>query len=175
MFKRSMLALGCSALLLSSAAMAKDAQVSVSLLTASGETPIGTVELADSAYGLVLTPHLKELTPGVHGFHIHQNGSCGPSEKDGKTVLGGAAGGHFDPDKTGKHGYPWTDDNHKGDLPALFVTADGMAHTPVLAPRLKVADVVGHALMIHAGGDNHSDDPKPLGGGGARMACGVIQ
>ena len=175
MLKRSLLALGCSALIISSAAMAKDAQVSVSLLTAEGSTPVGTVELADSAYGLVLTPHLTSLTPGVHGFHIHQNGSCGPAEKNGKTVLGGAAGGHFDPDNTGKHGYPWTDGNHKGDLPPLMVTADGTASTPVLAPRLKVADVVGHALMIHAGGDNFSDNPKPLGGGGARMACGVIE
>ena len=31
------------------------------------------------------------------------------------------------------------------------------------------------ALMLHAGGDNYSDQPAPLGGGGARMACGVAQ
>ena len=43
------------------------------------------------------------------------------------------------------------------------------------ANRLKVADVKGRALMIHAGGDNYSDQPKPLGGGGARVACGVIK
>ncbi|WP_324032490.1 superoxide dismutase [Cu-Zn] SodC [Shewanella avicenniae] len=173
MFKRSMMAFACAGLL-STAAMAAETQVEVSLLTAEGTTPIGTVALADSAYGLVLTPNLKELTPGVHGFHIHQNGSCGPSEKDGKTILGGAAGGHFDPAGTGTHGYPWSDGTHVGDLPPLFVTADGVASTPVLAPKLKVADVKGKALMIHAGGDNFSDTPKPLGGGGARMACGVI-
>ncbi len=28
--------------------------------------------------------------------------------------------------------------------------------------------------MIHAGGDNYSDTPEKLGGGGARVACGVI-
>ena len=47
---------------------------------------------------------------------------------------------------------------------------------PVLAPRLKnLAEIKGHALMIHQAGDNHSDHPQPLGGGGARMACGVIR
>jgi Cu-Zn family superoxide dismutase len=45
----------------------------------------------------------------------------------------------------------------------------------VLAPRLKLADVKGRALMVHAGGDNHSDHPAALGGGGARAVCGVIQ
>jgi Cu-Zn family superoxide dismutase len=46
---------------------------------------------------------------------------------------------------------------------------------PVLAPRLKVADIKGRSLMIHAGGDNYSDLPVKLGGGGARIACGVIR
>jgi len=45
----------------------------------------------------------------------------------------------------------------------------------VLAPRLKLADLPGRSLMVHAGGDNHADHPAPLGGGGARVACGVIQ
>ena len=51
---------------------------------------------------------------------------------------------------------------------------DGMAMNPVLGPRVKLADLAGHSLMIHAGGDNHSDHPMPLGGGGARIACGVV-
>jgi len=44
----------------------------------------------------------------------------------------------------------------------------------LLAPRLKLADVQGRAIMVHAGGDNYSDEPQPLGGGGERIACGVI-
>jgi Cu-Zn family superoxide dismutase len=44
----------------------------------------------------------------------------------------------------------------------------------VLAPRRQSADVKGRALMIHVGGDNHADHPAPLGGCGARLACGVI-
>ena len=63
---------------------------------------------------------------------------------------------------------------HLGDLPALTVDAKGMARKPVTAPRLKVADLWGHAIVIHAGGDNYADKPAPLGGGGARVACGTI-
>ena len=151
------------------------ADVEMQLLSAKGDTPIGTVSLKDSSYGLVISPHLTKLTPGMHGFHIHAKGSCGPADKNGKTVIGGGAGGHFDPSNTGKHGLPWTDTNHKGDLPALYVDDKGEAHYPVLAPRLTLKDVVGKAIIIHAGGDNHSDTPAPLGGGGARMACGVIK
>jgi Cu-Zn family superoxide dismutase len=56
------------------------------------------------------------------------------------------------------------------------VGADGAAGTAVTAPRLtKLAEVKGKALMIHAGGDNYADKPAPLGGGGARIACGVIE
>ncbi len=135
--------------------------------------PVGTVTVTTSSYGLVFTPDLKGLAPGLHGFHVHANAACGTSEADGKKVPGGAAGGHFDPAKTGKHGTPWGD-GHLGDLPALYVAPDGSATQPVLAPRLKLSDLNGHALMIHAGGDNHADHPMPLGGGGARMACGVI-
>jgi Cu/Zn superoxide dismutase len=61
-----------------------------------------------------------------------------------------------------------------GDLPALYVTADGKVTLPVLAPRLRVADIKGRSLMIHAGGDNYSDIPAMLGGA-ARVACGVVK
>jgi Cu-Zn family superoxide dismutase len=60
-------------------------------------------------------------------------------------------------------------------LPALHVAADGTATYPVLAPRIKsLAEILNRSLMVHVGGDNHADHPAPLGGGGARMACGVI-
>jgi Cu-Zn family superoxide dismutase len=153
---------------------ASAAQVDMALLSASGNQVIGHITLEDSDYGLVLTPALEQLTPGMHGFHIHAKGSCAAANKNGKSVLGGAAGGHFDPDNTNKHGLPWTHTNHKGDLPALYVDAKGKAEYAVLAPRLTLEEIKGKAIMIHAGGDNHSDHPAPLGGGGARMACGVI-
>lgn len=135
---------------------------------------VGQVTISESQYGLVFTPALQGLPAGTHGFHIHQNPSCEPKEKDGKMMAAGAAGGHYDPANSNKHDAPWGD-GHLGDLPALYVNANGSANQPVLAPRLKLSDISGHALMVHVGGDNHSDHPATLGGGGARFACGVIQ
>ena len=134
----------------------------------------GEVTISESKYGVVLTPALNGLAPGLHGFHIHQNPDCGPNEKDGKPVPALAAGGHYDPDKTNRHRTPWGD-GHLGDLPPLFVDANGNGTQPVLAPRLKISDLKGRALMVHVGGDNHADHPAPLGGGGARIVCGVSQ
>lgn len=153
-----------------------DTVVPLHMATEQGQgKAVGEVTLADSKYGLVLTPKLQGLTAGLHGFHVHANGSCDPKEENGKTVPAGAAGGHLDPRNSKKHGTPWDDEAHAGDLPALYVDDKGNAAQPVLAPRLKLADVKGKALMVHVGGDNHSDHPAPLGGGGSRMACGVIK
>jgi Cu-Zn family superoxide dismutase len=135
---------------------------------------IGTVKATSSPWGTVLTPDLKSLTPGLHGFHVHQNPDCSPGVKSGKKVPGLSAGGHYDPAGTGKHEGPYGN-GHLGDLPALYVDAVGNASHPVLAPRLKISDLKGRSLMIHAGGDNYSDNPKKLGGGGARVACGVVK
>lgn len=135
--------------------------------------PVGQVVVSESAYGLVFTPSLSSLSPGVHGFHVHENPSCEAKEKDGKMVPALSAGGHYDPAGSKRHGLPWGD-GHLGDLPGLYVDVNGTASGPVLAPRLKMVDIKGRALMVHAGGDNHSDHPAALGGGGARVACGVI-
>jgi len=134
---------------------------------------VGTVTISETPYGLVFTPAVKGLPPGLHGFHVHENPSCATNEKDGKPVAAGAAGGHYDPAKTGRHAEPWGA-GHLGDLPGLYVDANGNASNPVLAPRLKLADIGKRALMIHAGGDTHADHPAALGGGGARMACGLL-
>ena len=133
----------------------------------------GKVTLEDTAYGLLITPDLSGLPAGLHGFHVHANPSCAPGLNNGVPTAALAAGGHWDPEKTNEHLGPYGK-GHKGDLPALFVTADGHATYPLLAPRLKAADLVGHALMVHAGGDNNSDHPAALGGGGMRMAYGVV-
>ncbi len=135
---------------------------------------VGQVVIAETRYGLVFTPSLRGLAPGLHGFHLHENASCAPTSKEGKAVPAGAAGGHYDPENTKVHSTPWGN-GHLGDLPPLYVEAGGVATQPVLAPRLKLSDLKGRALMIHTGGDNHADHPAPLGGGGARIACGVIR
>jgi Cu-Zn family superoxide dismutase len=151
-------------------------QAPMTLVTAAGTGKmIGTVTIAETPGGLVFTPALTGLPAGPHGYHVHETGSCGVNEKDGKKVAAGAAGGHYDPNGTKQHLGP-TGSGHLGDLPPLVVGGDGRATVPVTAPHLtRLADVKGKALMIHAGGDNYADKPQPLGGGGARIACGVIQ
>ena len=134
---------------------------------------IGHISFQDSAQGLVIKTDLSELPSGFHGFHIHEKGSCEPAEKDGKIGAAIAAGGHFNPENVAGHGTP--NDGHMGDLPVLNVDSNGVAKTTVIAPRLNLDKVQGLAIMVHAGGDNYSDHPKPLGGGGDRIACGVIR
>jgi len=136
---------------------------------------IGTLELSDTEAGLRITPHLAGLSPGDHGFHVHATPNCGPGNgPNGQPAAGMAAAGHYDPANTGKHLGP-QGEGHKGDLPVLTVDADGRATKDVVAPHLKVSDVKGHSIMIHAGGDNYSDQPAPVGGGGARIVCGVAK
>lgn len=165
------------ALALAATAPAALAAVSVKMnqIDAKGVgNPIGTIRAEDGNEGLVLRVDLKDLPPGAHGFHVHEQGTCDPKEKDGAMTAGLAAGGHYDPQKTGRHEGP-SGRGHLGDLPVLRVDANGAVNTELTAPRLKVADLAGRALMIHEGGDNYADDPKPLGGGGGRIACGVVK
>lgn len=148
-------------------------QIPMHALTEEGTgEQIGTITASRTPYGVLFEPDLTGLSAGVHGFHLHQNPDCGPSEKDGKVTPGGAAGGHFNPNN-GNHNGPY-EKGHLGDLPALYATEEGKVTVPVLAPRLEFGDLDGHALVIHKGGDNYSDEPQALGGGGARVACGVI-
>ncbi|MGY5957291.1 superoxide dismutase [Cu-Zn] SodC [Kosakonia sp. BK9b] len=163
-------------LLVCAGAQAASEEVDMHLVTAQGiGQSIGSVKISETDKGLEFTPDLKALPPGEHGFHVHAKGSCEPAMKEGKASAAEAAGGHLDPQHSGKHAGP-EGDGHLGDLPVLVVNNDGKATEAVVAPRLKkLSDVKDKALMVHVGGDNMSDQPKPLGGGGARYACGVIK
>ena len=157
--------------LLSGVACANAASIEIPIyLTNESQTKVGSITATDTKYGVLFTPHLSglvpDLTAGVHGFHVHENSSCAKN--------GMAAGGHYDPLNTKHHLGPYNDNGHLGDLPAIYVNADGSVSVPVTAPKLKVKDIYGRSLMIHNGGDNYSDTPQPTGGGGPRMACGVI-
>ncbi len=134
---------------------------------------LGTITAKDAPEGVELIPDLRGLAPGKHGFHLHREPNCDPAEQDGKPVPGLAAQGHFDPGNTGVHAGP-AGNGHLGDLPALIADQDGSANQSMVAPRLKISDLKAHALIIHSGGDNYADIPQKLGGGGPRVACGVI-
>ncbi|RDD62863.1 superoxide dismutase family protein [Ferruginivarius sediminum] len=168
-----------AALAFATPAVAEELTVEMHLISKEGVgKSIGTAHASDTDNGLLLKLDLAaELSPGPHGFHVHENPSCEPAMKDGEPVAGLAAGGHFDPEGTGKHMGP-SGTGHLGDLPVIYVEVDEDGALPVrrplLAPRLKVADLRGRSLVIHAQGDNYRDEPEPLGGGGARVACGVV-
>lgn len=161
-------------------ASADELTVDMHLLSKSGIGPkFGTIQATDSDNGLVLHLDLSaELSPGPHGFHVHENPSCEAARAgDEPNVAGAAAGGHYDPGNTGKHRGP-SGTGHLGDLPVIYVDIDEDGARPVrrpmVAPRLSVADIRGRSLVIHQNGDNYRDDPQPLGGGGSRVACGVV-
>ncbi|EJF87901.1 hypothetical protein ME1_00865 [Bartonella vinsonii subsp. arupensis OK-94-513] len=152
--------------------LAESMQVKIYELENNNKKSIGTIEIEENTYGLIFVPNLSTLPEGLHGFHVHVNPSC--DTKDG--VIGGAAGGHYDPRHTDKHLGPYNINGHLGDLPALYVDDKGRSTMSILAPRIKkLSEIKGRSLIIHLGGDNHSDNPLPLGGGGARLACGIIE
>lgn len=157
-------------------ALSDTIKLDLSTVTADGVgAPVGQLTLSDTAAGLKISYDLHGLPTGPHGLHVHANGSCAPgANKDGKIIAAGAAGGHFDPMSKGKHLGPMGD-GHLGDLPLITADANGVAKGDLMAPHLmSVAALRGHAVIVHAGGDTYSDDPAPLGGGGVRIACGLI-
>ncbi|TAL59530.1 MAG: superoxide dismutase [Legionella sp.] len=133
--------------------------------TGDDKNSIGEVVFSETPLGVLVTPKLSKLSPGLHGFHLHQHPNCGDHGMD--------AGSHYDPQNKNTHLGPYGN-GHLGDLPVLYVTQDGTATTPTLAPRLTLKDLTGLTVMIHANGDNYTDTPE-LGGGGARLACGVVK
>jgi Cu-Zn family superoxide dismutase len=148
--------------------------VTLNQITADGIGPkVGTVTVHETKTGVDLLVDVTGLKPGEHGFHLHGLGSCDPADKEGKKTAGQAAGPHWDPDATKAHKGPGGG-GHKGDLPKLTVPESGHLKAKLPVAGLTAADLAGKSLMIHAGGDNYSDTPKPLGGGGDRIVCGVV-
>ncbi|MEO8038571.1 MAG: superoxide dismutase [Cu-Zn] SodC [Betaproteobacteria bacterium] len=170
-------ALGAAVCLGHGSAQAQTIEVSMHHVDSTGVLePLGTVTIAGSPGGVMFTPALAGLAPGQHGFHIHDKPDCAPAVDPASGTMSAAfaAGSHWDPEATKRHRGPH-EEGHLGDLPLLVVDADGTATTAVLAPRLRLEALTGHALVIHAGADNYSDAPQKLGGGGARVACGIIE
>jgi Cu-Zn family superoxide dismutase len=118
---------------------------------------------------VAVSAEITGLTPGMHGFHIHEKGDC--SSGDGMS-----AGGHFNP--TGKpHGNPLSADHHAGDMPMILANASGVATLDVELDPMRVGggptDIVGKAVIVHKDADDYAT--QPTGNSGARVACGVIQ
>jgi Cu-Zn family superoxide dismutase len=170
---RIVAATSASLLIVIGVAIAQQLTVDINRITDSGVgDKIGTVVVSEGKGGVSFKVAVSGLAKGQRGFHVHEKGDCGPAMKDGKMTAGIAAGEHYDPEGKKSHKGP-KGAGHKGDLPALTASAKGEVKQTVTAPRLKLSDVQGRALVIHEGGDTYSDTPES-GGGKGRVACGVI-
>ena len=132
-----------------------------------GNNVRGTVTFTKEGDKVKVVAHIDGLTPGKHGFHIHEWGDC--SSKDGA-----AAGGHFNP-SAAPHAARDASARHAGDLGNIEVAADGKAHVDFTDPMLKLDgpnSIIGHAVIVHANPDDLKT--QPTGNAGGRQACGVI-
>lgn len=169
-----------AALLLAPAWAEQPATAQAMLKTAAGEAA-GTVRFTDTDKGMEIAIEAQRLTPGRHGMHIHEAPDCapGPDSATGKMVPFGAAGGHFDPLDSKKHGPPdgAAEKSHAGDLPMLEAGADGSAKLSHVTRRLTVkpgpTSVVGRTLIVHEKADDYQSDPS--GNSGGRALCGLIE
>lgn len=139
------------------------------LVATQGNEVSGSVNFKKTPEGVAVTGMIEGLTPGEHGFHIHENGDC--SSTDGKS-----AGGHFAPGGQ-PHGAPDADEHHEGDMGNLSANEEGVAELDEQFDFLEMGDgeasILGKALIVHGGADDL--ESQPSGDAGARVACGVIK
>jgi Cu-Zn family superoxide dismutase len=133
-----------------------------------GNATAGNVTFTQKGDKVAIEAKVSGLTPGGHGFHIHEKGDC--SSGDGMS-----AGGHFNP--TGKpHANPSVPDHHTGDMPMLVADASGNASLSLELGAMTVGsgatDVVGKAVIVHKDTDDYTT--QPTGNSGGRVACGLI-
>ncbi|HEY0550881.1 MAG TPA: superoxide dismutase family protein [Verrucomicrobiae bacterium] len=140
---------------------------------ASGSNVRGTVHFYETKGGVRVVAQISGLTPGKHGFHIHDKGDC--SAPDAKS-----AGPHFNPTKM-KHGGPTDAERHAGDFGNITADASGNATFKALDSRVSfdgANSIIGRGVIVHANEDDlktqQSDTTTP-GNAGPRVACGEIK
>ena len=127
----------------------------------------GTVTFTKETDGVRIVADLSGLTPGEHGFHVHEDGDCSSAD-------GSSAGGHFNPEDQ-PHGAPDSEARHVGDFGNITADASGKAHYDRIDKDATLGgkdSVIGHAVIVHAKADDLKSQPS--GDAGSREACGVI-
>jgi Cu-Zn family superoxide dismutase len=128
----------------------------------------GVVHFSQEGDALTVVADLEGLNPGQkHAFHIHEFGDCTAPD-------GTSAGGHYNPEGH-QHGVPEATNRHAGDLGNVQANSSGTAHYKITVTNLSIQGsknpILGRAVIVHAKPD---DGSQPVGGAGARIACGVI-
>jgi Cu-Zn family superoxide dismutase len=150
------------------------ATVRVELKNSAGASA-GVATLTEAPKGVLMRIEARGLAPGWHGLHFHEVGDCSKSDFT-------SAGGHVHGGADRVHGLLNPKANENGDLPNLYADATGAAMGEVFTTmvslksaqgRQSLRDANGSALVIHASADDHM--AQPIGGAGARVACGVIK
>jgi len=143
-------------------------QASAHLSPTEGNTVHGHVTFRQEENDSVrIIAEVSGLTPGAHGFHIHEKGDCSAPDAS-------SAGGHFNPQQT-EHGKAGEGVHHAGDLPSLEADAEGIARINVELNGITITgdhSIVGRGLIVHADPDDFTT--QPTGNAGARVACAVI-
>lgn len=150
------------------------ADATARLIDADG-VEIGKVKLNAAPTGTLLKVKLRGLEPGPKAIHIHGTGNCDDHEHGFQ-----ASGGHLNPDGK-KHGLLNPEGPDAGDLPNFYVHKNGKARAELFTPLAsldgsvgaKILDEDGAAIVIHEKPDDHTS--QPIGGAGARVACGMIE
>lgn len=132
-----------------------------------GNEASGTVTFTRDGSSIRIVAELEGLTPGKHGFHIHEYGDC--SAPDGTS-----AGGHFNPGGH-DHGGPDDEVRHVGDLGNIEAGDDGTARLEMVDSLMTFSgpnSIIGKGMIVHDGEDDLTS--QPTGDAGGRVACGVI-
>lgn len=127
----------------------------------------GTVTFTKEADGVRVVANLNGLTPGEHGFHVHETGDCSSAD-------GSSAGGHFNPEDQ-PHGAPDSEARHTGDFGNITADEAGNATYDRIDKNATLSgkdSVIGRAVIVHAKADDLKSQPS--GDAGSREACGVI-
>lgn len=143
----------------------------VELKPTQGNTAKGSVRFKQQDGQLQIDADIAGLTPGVHGFHLHEKGDC--SAPDGTS-----AGGHFNPGGH-QHGGPQAAARHGGDFGNITADASGKATLHLSVPTSQISldagapgNIVGRGMIVHADPDDLMT--QPTGNAGKRVACGVV-
>lgn len=127
----------------------------------------GTVTFTKEENGVRVAVDVTGLKPGLHGFHVHENGDCSAADAS-------SAGGHYNPTDH-PHGAPWDEERHMGDFGNVTANSAGVVSYDEVFKDLALegsSSIIGRAVIIHAGEDDLKT--QPTGDAGARDACGVI-
>ncbi len=127
----------------------------------------GVVYFKKDGKGVRITANIEGLSPGPHGFHIHEFGNCSSPEAN-------SAGGHFNPTDM-PHGCQNAEKRHVGDLGNIIADKNGEARLEVTDNIISLEgpkSIIGRSIIVHAQGDDCKT--QPTGDSGARVACGVI-